>query len=388
MARAKVTKKKVIKKSITKKRISSKKRAPLLRKNVKGGHILKKQTFGVERFEQNPIIVPRHTNAWESKATFNAAAIHDGEKVHLIYRAIGSDDVSVLGYASSTNGFEIDERLTKPVYSKRGSFKKVGEQMIPHSGVPYSSGGGWNGGCEDPRLTCIDDTVYMTYTAFDHWNSIRMALTSITLDDFKNKKWHWTKAVYISPPGQIHKNWVIFPEKINGKYAVLHSISPTIQIEYVDSLKHFTGETFITSNYRSKEPYNHSWDNWVRGVGPSPMKTKYGWLILYHAMDKNDPNRYKLGALLLDINNPGKILYRSSSPILEPDEHYENAGFKAGVIYCCGAVIKDNSLFVYYGGADTVVCVASVDLDTFLKELMATGTAHLTNVKKKKSTKK
>ncbi len=340
----------------------------------------------LNRYDGNPIVVPNAGNAWESKATFNPSAVFDGSKVHLVYRAIGDDDSSVIGYTSSSDGLGIDERVAHPVYVRAVTFQKAKDDMhIPT--VLYCSGGGWNGGCEDPRLTLIDDRVYMTYTAFDSWNSVRIALTSIALQDLQNKKWTWKKPVFISEPGHINKNWVIFPEKINGQYAILHSISPEIAIDYVDSLDDFDGETFVKSAYKSKAPYKKSWDNWVRGAGPAPLKTKYGWLVLYHAMDSNDPNRYKLGAMILDEKNPTNILYRSVTPVLEPDEYYENEGFKAGVIYSCGAVIKDGQLIVYYGGADTVVCAASVDLDTFLDELARTGRAHL-SAKKGKATKK
>ena len=114
-----------------------------------------------------------------------------------------------------------------------------------------------------------------------------------------------------------------------------------------------------------------SWDNWVRGAGPPPIKTKYGWLLLYHAMDERDPNRYKLGAMLLDLHDPTKILYRSARPVLEPDETYENEGHKAGVIYSCGAVTIKDKLLVYYGGADKFTCVAEANLAEFIADLIA-----------------
>ena len=87
-------------------------------------------------------------------------------------------------------------------------------------------------------------------------------------------------------------------------------------------------------------------------------------------MDESDPNRYKLGAMILDMKDPTKILHRSRTPILEPDEYYENNGHKGGVIYSCGAVVADGQLLVYYGGADTVTCVAMADLETFLNSLI------------------
>jgi len=198
-----------------------------------------------------------------------------------------------------------------------------------------------------------------------------MALTSISLDDFISKRWNWREPVLISPPGQIHKNWVLFPEKIKGKYAILHSISPHIMIDYFDSLNELDGNKYIYSVHQGSRLWDMR-DKLTRGVGPAPIKTKYGWLVLYHKMERHETHRYKLWAMILDKDDPRKILFNSTQPILEPDVWYENDGYKSGVVYSCGAVVKDGKLFVYYGGADKVSCVAVAELDKFLKELTRT----------------
>jgi len=331
------------------------------------------------KHEANPIIEPREGNYWEMKATFNPGVVYADRRVHLLYRAIGGNDVSVLGYASSPDGITITERLDEPAFVP--SFKgDEGQGTGDKDKTPpqiYCSGGGWNGGCEDPRLTLIDNTVYLTYTAFDGWGSIRIAMSSIDLQDFLAKRWKWKQSMLLSPPGEVHKNWVLFPEKINGKFAIMHSISPDVLVEYVDDLNDFEkDDRFIRSHY-DRHSNTKMWDSWVRGAGPPPIKTKLGWLLFYHAMDVRDPNRYKLGAMVLDLNDPTKVLYRSKAPILEPEEWYENTGWKSGVVYSCGAVVKDGELYVYYGGADSVVCVAMAQLDKFLDELQKHGTAKL-----------
>lgn len=339
------------------------KKAAVVKKRKKISPKTKKTPLNAKKFKENPIIKPDTKNSWESKATFNPGAIEKDGKVHLLYRAIGDDDASVLGYALSDDGLNVRERLVQPAF-----FQKKDPKDTSVYKIPYSSGGGWNGGCEDPRLTLIDNVVYLLYTAFDGWGSLRIALTSIGLGDFLNKEWRWKKPALISPPGEIHKNWVIFPEKINGQFAILHSISPKILIDYFDNLDEFDDDDYVKTYY-SNVMRKRGWDNWIRGAAAPPIKTDYGWLLLYHAMTSKDPNKYKLGAMILDKNNPTKILYRSKQPILEPEERYENEGFKAGVVYCCGAVVKDKKLFIYYGGADKVTCVATVQLDSFLKKL-------------------
>ena len=364
-------KKTVKTKSVTKKSTTKKK---VVRKTtLKKPPLRKKLTpLDLKKPKHNPIIEPREDAPWESKATFNPTAFTHNDDVHIFYRAIGDNDMSVLGYALSRDGVNIEERFPAHAF-----LHEVGKKRRKgRSPISYSSGGGWGGGCEDPRATKIDDTAYVLYTAFDGWGSVRIALTSIHVDDLENRKWEWQEPTYISKPGEIHKNWVLFPEKIQGKYAILHAISPKIRIHYADSMDEFDGQTFIESISREEREHEVR-SKGIRGVGPAPIKTKYGWLVLYHAIEDTDPGKYKLWALLLDPENPEEVLFRSARPILEPDEEYENSGFKWGVVYSCGAIVKDGTLFVYYGGADKVSCVATADLNKFLNELMKTSTAKL-----------
>lgn len=350
---AKRKQKKAIKKSLNLKsqRLKSKKTAIRIKR--------KKETTPVlHKSPENPIISPMPENVWEAWQTFNPGVILLDNKIHFLYRAIGPDGMSRLGYAVSNDGFTIDERLSYPVYEH-----KTGKRTF--NIYSFLSGGSW-GGSEDPRLVRVDeeDVLYMTYTACD--NGLRVGLTSIKVDDFLNKKWQWRPPALISPPGEVHKNWLIFPEKINGRYAILHSIKPDIQIEYVDSLE-FDNKTYIESFYGGR-PQKGCWDKWLRGAGAPPIKTKDGWLLFYHAMD-NDWSKYKVGAMLLDLDDPTKILHRSKEPVLEPKESYENNGCKPGIVYVSGAVVKDGNLLVYYGCSDSYVGVAYAPLEEFLEAL-------------------
>ncbi len=362
-----------IKKILVKKTL--KKKAKIERKNT-GLDIDK--GVKLKKVVSNPIISPS-LYSWESRATFNPAAFEEDGKVYIVYRAAGDDDSSVLGCATSFDGYSVEERPTYCIYKRKAKYPKVGEK------IDYISGGGWNGGCEDPRLTLIDKTLYLLYTAFDGWSSVRMALSSISLSDFKNKKWNWSNERLISPPGEMNKNWVLFPEKINGKFAIMHSFYPKILINYFDSLDELDGSKYIKSNNTRPIDDKRTWDSWFRGVGPTPIKTKDGWLVLYHAMDHKNPDRYRMGALLLDLDDPTKILHRSKNPILEPEEDYENNGHKWGVVYSCGAVIKNKELFVYYGGADKYVCVASITLKELIDSLKGDKNIKLKDIKDTKN---
>lgn len=348
MTRNLINKKKVLAKREIKKK-------PIAKRKIK-----KSPVSTLTKPVKNPIISPKPENKWESWQTFNPGVTLLDDKVHFLYRAIGEDGMSRIGYASSSCGFELDKRTSYPVYEHSTT------PLNPYSFLSLASGGSW-GGCEDPRINKIkgEDNLYITYTACDE--GLRIGLTSIKIKDFLNGKWKWSPPKLISPPGEIHKNWVIFPEKIKGKYAILHSINPKISIAYVDNLE-FKGGGHINSHYGDKNR-KKDWDTKVRGIGPPPIKTKHGWLIFYHAIDKKDPGRYKIGAMLLDLKNPTKILCRSKNPLLEPDEDYENNGFKKGIVYASGAIVKNGNLIIYYGGSDSYVCVAKVNLEKFLQTL-------------------
>lgn len=308
--------------------------------------------------EENPIITPNAENGWEAWQTFNPGVILLNDKIHFLYRAIGEDGISRLGYAVSSDGYHIDERLSYPVYehNSAGSVYSV---------YSHFSGGSW-GGAEDPRIVRInqEDRLYMTYTACD--GGLRVGLTSIKINDFLPARWRWRKPKLISPPDEVHKNWIIFPEKIHGKYAILHSIRPHIQIEYRYDLE-FQDKPYINS-FHGGGPRKNCWDIWVRGAGAPPVKTPEGWLLFYHAID-GDWSKYKVGAMLLDLDDPTKILYRAGEPVLEPTEPYANNGYKSGVVYVSGAIVKNGTLLVYYGCADSYVGVAYADLNEFLSSL-------------------
>ncbi|MES2314986.1 MAG: hypothetical protein V4524_03590 [Patescibacteria group bacterium] len=338
--------------------------------------------LSLNRSHKNPIVKPHPHHEWELHGTFNPGAIVDDTgTVHLFYRAIGADGMSRVGHASSIDGIHFDNRSLYPIYEPRPGLgipdpaKMLGPKR--YEPLVYTSGGSW-GGTEDPRAVRIGDRVYMIFLAFSGWDDMRIAVTSISVKDLKKRRWNWKKATFLSPAKSRNKNWVLFPEKINGKFAVLHGISPRIMIDYIDSLDSIAGVKPIQSSrdhggYGYTDPNREKfWDNRVRGVGAPPIKTKYGWLTLYHGIDNREPHKYKVGAMLLDLNDPTKILYRSPNPILEPEMHYENDG-KPGIVYASGAVVKDGRLLVYYGGGDKYVCVAEMPLNDLLEWLVECG---------------
>lgn len=342
-----------------------------------------RRPIDLKRCGENPILEPRQNVWWESEAVFNPAALYSGGRVHLLYRALGTDGISRIGYASSKDGVHFDERLPHPVFQPDRSFGIPNTNRIygplSYSQTAYASGGGW-GGCEDPRMVKIDEHVHMTFVAFDGWGFVRVALASILHSNFLGKKWSWKNPALLSPPGEIHKNWVLFPEKIRGKFAILHSITPKILIDYVDDLERFDGTKFIYGSTRAGGRPGE-WDDIVRGAGAPPIKTPFGWLLFYHGMNSKEPHiGYKVGVMLLDLDDPTNILYRSSYPILIPEEWYEH-DWKPNVIMATGAVVVGDDLLVYYGGGDKRIAAARANLREFIRQLKTDEHIVLTPVK-------
>jgi predicted GH43/DUF377 family glycosyl hydrolase len=307
----------------------------------------------LKRFPGNPIIIPNPNHLWESKATMNPAAIYLAGKTHLLYRAVSSDNTSTVGYATTIDGFTIDERFHDPIYFPREKF-----ELKKLEGV--------NSGCEDPRVTKIGDRIYMFYTAFDGIGPPRVAATSILEKDFLEHKSNWATPELITPASVDDKDACVLSEKIGKKYLVLHRIGTDICGDYLASLDFKKDK--IDKCIRILGPRIGSWDSVKLGITAPPIKTKKGWLLLYHAISRVH-HTYRVGAALLDSADPTVVLARSSDPILEPEESYEKVGLVNNVVFPCGVVLRDGFLYVYYGGADSVCGVATMELDVIIDAL-------------------
>jgi len=317
-----------------------------------------------KRSPKNPIITPNKNNAWEAQATLNPAALRIKNRTYILYRALSADNTSSIGYASTKDGVTIDERQTAPIY-------------IPKEDFELKKIAGGNSGCEDPRLTKAGKIIYMCYTAFDGIGPPRVAITSITEKNFLDKNWQWEKPILITPAGLDDKDTCILPEKTKGKYLVLHRVGDEICGDYIKSLN-FKKET-INKCIRIIGPRKNMWDSLKVGISAPPIKTKHGWLLLYHGISKNH-HTYRIGFVLLDLNDPAIVLARTTDPVFEPEEQYERVGLVNNVVFPCGMVEKDGLLYIYYGGADTVVGVATMELDIIIRAL----TRNIKKVSKKK----
>ena len=225
---------------------------------------------------------------------------------------------------------------------------------------------GANSGCEDPRLTKIGDTIYMCYTAFDSIGPPRVAITSISEKNFLEHKWKWERPIIITPAGFDDKDTCIFPEKLKGGYFVLHRVGNDMCGDYFKSLN-FKTET-VKKCIRIAGPRINSWDGLKIGISAPPIKTKYGWLLFYHGVSKSH-STYRVGVMLLDLEEPSTVLARTADPIFEPVTSYEKFGVVNNVVFPCGIVEDKGIVYFYYGGADTVIGVATIKIETVLKSL-------------------
>jgi len=297
------------------------------------------------RAEKDPLITPREGREWEARGTFNPGAVVQAGGVHLLYRAVDVNGISRFGYSRVQNGTEVELRSWDPIYEPSAQWEECG--------------------CEDPRITKLDDTFYISYTAFSR-RGPRMALASTR--DFVN----FEKCGLIGPDCD-DKDWVIFPERINGRIAILHRVASRMQIAYFESFEslkyphEFWKEYLKQLNEYEVMRGKCSWEAKKIGVGPPPIKTDLGWLVIYHGVSME--GIYRAGAALLDLDDPLKVLARTEEPILKPEMEFEKYGAVPNVVFPCGAVVRDGKLWVYYGGADKTSCVANAPFDEFLDAL-------------------
>lgn len=291
----------------------------------------------VTRYSKNPILTKKDV-PYEVATVHNAGVVkYNGEYI-MLFRSHKHNGRSILGLARSNDGynFGVEEKpFLEP--ATHGEFAE------------YESFG-----VEDPRITYIDGEYLITYSAYSK-HGARIGLA-------KTKNWKSIERVSLITEAD-YRNVVIFPEKFNGLYARLdrpHSeISPwSMWISYSPDLRYWGNSKLIIK----PEPYH--WDEMKIGPGAPPIKTDKGWLNIYHGVFPTmDGSVYRLGAALHDLNDPSKIIGVGDKWILQPEEPYEITGYVHNVVFTCGAVPEDDgTLKLYWGGADTVMCVGTANI--------------------------
>ncbi|MFA6930491.1 MAG: glycosidase [Lentisphaeria bacterium] len=296
-------------------------------------------TVKLSRYPHNPILLPRPEVNWDGRGSFNpGATLGPDQRVHMLYRAASLTPkspesrfgVATIAHAVSEDGIHF-ERFAEPVLGLTGE-----DPMI--FGIT---------GIEDPRITKIGDTFYIVYAITSHcWDRLALASTK----DFKSFKKHGLLVKEIA-----QRTGALFPEKIHGKFILMHRPIPNIWLSESEDLIHWKNPKMILTNEILP------WTDIKLGVCVPPIRTKKAWAVLFHGKDHNQV--YRLGIFWLDLNDPSKVLHIQKEPILEPEEEYEiSKGMTGNCVYACGAVPIGDQLYVYYGAGDSVSCLAMMPL--------------------------
>ncbi len=288
----------------------------------------------------------------------------------MLYRAVGEYDpyISRIGYASSSDGFNFSRRNNPAIF--------------PTEDYEIY-------GIEDPRATQIGDDIFITYVVLsDYIKSYPKFFSALAVTKDYNK---FNKLGIITENFNYNKGVTFFPEKFkldynsssnnihntntnnnnnNNYYLILHRPENRIDLKTIGSgiWLSITNSVPTLNNSMLLLKPEQDWENLKIGTGPSPIKTGKGWLLIYHGVSIDKV--YCIGAALLDLKDPRKVIGRTKHPILDPVEKYEKVGDVNNVVYPAGTVIIDNKLVLYYGGADKVCCIASADINELIEYIM------------------
>jgi predicted GH43/DUF377 family glycosyl hydrolase len=296
----------------------------------------------VRRYRGNPILTVDDI-PYQVETVHNAGVAKFEGKYIMLFRSHLTTGRSIIGIAESKDGFK---------------FKAGPEPFMTPSKEPYFSEYE-EFGVEDPRITLIEGTYYITYSAYSK-HGVRIGLAKTM--DFKTVQ----RVAFITQAD--YRNTVLFPEKINGLYVKMdrpHSdISPwSIWISYSPDLIHWGKSKVII------KPVQYHWDEMKIGPGAPPIRTDKGWLNIYHGVFPTmDGCVYRLGAALHDLDDPSIILGVGDRWILQPEDPWEVVGYVHNVVFCCAAIAeKDGTLKLYWGGADKVMCAGTAKIDDLVK---------------------
>lgn len=338
------------------------------------------------RVKKEGVVLSKSDLTFENEGVLNPAALREGNKVHVFYRAVSKGNFSSIGYCLLEGPLTLIERYTHPVLFAEFDYELHG--------------------LEDPRLVKIDETYYLTYTAYDghnalgalaissdliHWQKLGIIVPQITYDEFreltntsiassstKYTRYNDYRSVLPHHENDIllwDKNLIFFPRRINGLLCFLHRVKPDIQIvvsvNEIEELTPLFWESYflhLDEHIVLAPKFEHE-VSYVGGGCP-PIETKLGWLIIYHGVhDEVDGYVYSACAALLDLDNPQKEIGRLPYPIFKPEIWWELKGEVDNVCFPTGAVLFDDTLYIYYGAADERIACASMSLTELLHEL-------------------
>ncbi len=334
--------------------------------------------LNIIRYKKNPIITPGKYD-WRKAVVFNPGVIKENGKIYLYERTAGQlrPFICYIGMLESEDGINFKHSSDKPVFTPEMAGSKYGS-------------------VQDPRITKIDGTFYMTYAYRPYaWSShptgtgvpesFQTDFPGFDRDPMKNQTrtgiavsddlYHWKHHVWATPKKIDDRDVILFPEKINGQYVMLRrplqfvgkqygTDKPGIWVAYSDDMQNWHNNKLIARP-------RFSWESNRIGGSLPPIKTARGWLVIYHGVETSDKSTrkvvYRTGAMLLDLKDPGKVLKRCSKFILEPEMYYEKFGlYIPNVVFPTGGYVENKILHIYYGVCDTAIARASVRINELL----------------------
>lgn len=295
----------------------------------------------VIRYKENPILT-KDDVPYSVATVHNAGVVKYNDEYIMLFRSHLRNGRSIIGIAKGKDGynFKVEPQpfLTPSTDSIFGEYEEYG--------------------VEDVRISQINDEFLLTYSAYSR-HGVRIGLAKTR--DFKT-----VERISLITQADL-RNVVIFPEKINGQYVRLdrpHSeISKwSIWVSYSPDLIHWGNSKVIM------KPETYHWDEMKIGPGATPIKTSRGWLNIYHGVFETMSGVvYRLGVALHDLNDPSIILGVADEWILQPEDPWEVTGYVPNVVFTCGAVPEDDgSIKIYWGGADSVMCVGSANINELI----------------------
>lgn len=337
-------------------------------------------------FERLGVLLEKTNLPFENQGVFNPCVYQEADTVHMFYRAVAIDQTSSIGYCRIKNGTTVQDRSPVPILVPEHEYEKKG--------------------VEDPRITKIADTYYMIYVAYDGFNARLAYATSKDLRSFvkhgiisPNMTYHdaallfntkmlktdyFVFAAYMQQSyGQKILLWekdaFLMPRKFNGKYAMMHRILPDMQMIFFETFEELQTEDYWRNHLVNLHKFvvieNTEWfEGRNIGGGCPAIQTPEGWLIIYHGVHETNKKRtYAMGAALLDIDNPLKLIAKLREPLLFPEEKWEVSGAVRNTVFPTAAICIDKHLYVYYGAADERIAVARIEFDGLLQRIKADG---------------
>jgi predicted GH43/DUF377 family glycosyl hydrolase len=316
------------------------------------------------KIKDEGIILEKTDLDYESKSVFNPACIQVGDVTHMFYRAVNQNNISSIGYCQMVDN-KVVKRFDRPILFPEFDYEKKG--------------------VEDPRITLLDGIYYLFYTAFDGKNALIAYATSSDLINFTKhglispkfsydeaedifrwsgirERYSMFEILYKEKEGKtvklFEKDSSLFPQKIGGKFALIHRILPGIQVIYFDNFSDLTDNHWRDylknlGNFIALDPLFWFESRNVGGGAP-PIETEEGWLIIYHAVEDTPLGR----------------IYHAAAALFSPEAPWEKSGIIDNVVFPTGTIVKDGRLYIYYGAADTCIGAKSVLLRDLLDSLL------------------